>query len=150
MAEERTPRTNESRETENRPSDSWKPASVLPVPAPQDGYVFRWVRTSTLGQSDNTNVSQKFREGWVPVKAEDHPELEVMSDVGSRFAGNIEIGGLLLCKAPEEDMRQRQEYYQKMAAQQMESVDNSFMRENDPRMPLMNTERTSRTTFGRS
>jgi len=150
MAEQRTKRASEAREVEQRPSDSWKPASVLPTPDPQDGWVFRWIRTSTLGQSDNTNVSQKFREGWIPVKAEDHLELEVMSDVGSRFDGNIEVGGLLLCKAPEAEMQQRQEYFEQMAENQMESVDNSFMRENDPRMPVLQPERSSRTTFGRS
>jgi hypothetical protein len=37
-----------------------------------------------------------MREGWNHVKAEDYPELAVQSDVGSRFAGNIEVGGLLL------------------------------------------------------
>lgn len=149
MAQERTKRDAESRETENRPTDSWKPASVLPVPEAQDGWVFRWVRTSTLGQSDNTNVSQKFREGWIPVKSEDHPELQVMSDINSRFDGNIEVGGLLLCKAPADQMEQRNAYYQQVAEGQMESVDNSFLRENDPRMPVLNPERSTRTTFGR-
>ena len=38
---------------------------------------------------------------------------------------------------------------QQMAAQQMESVDNSFMRENDPRMPLLKPDRTTRTSFGK-
>jgi len=147
MAEERTKRAAEAREANQRPTDSWKPASVLPVPEPQDGWVFRWVRTSTLGQSDNTNVSQKLREGWIPVKAEDHPELQVMSDIGSRFEGNVEIGGLLLCKAPEKLMQQRQAHYQQGAETQMESVDSSFLRENDPRMPVLQPER--RTTFGR-
>jgi len=150
MAEQRTKRDAESREVEQRPSDSWIPASVLPNPAPQEGWVFRWVRTSTLGHADNTNVSQKFREGWVPVKAEDHPELEVMSDIDSRFKGNIEIGGLLLCKAPEAKVKQRQEYFERMAASQMESVDNNFLKQNDPRMPVLNPERSTRTTFGRS
>ena len=149
MANQRTPRSNESRETETRTSDSWTPASVLPVPAPKDGWAFRWIRTSVLGQPDNTNVSQKMREGWVPVKADDHPEMQVVSDLNSRFVGNIEVGGLLLCKAPQEEMDKRQEYYQKMAAQQMESVDNSFMRENDPRMPLLQPDRTTRTSFGK-
>ena len=149
MAEQRTKRASEAREVEQRPSDSWKPASVLPTPEPQDGWVFRWVRTSTLGKADNTNVSQKFREGWTPVRAEDHPELEVMSDIGSRFEGNIEIGGLLLCKASEAEMQKRQDYFQQMAENQMESVDNNFLRENDPRMPVLNPERSTRTTFGR-
>ena len=150
MAEQRKKRDAESREVEQRPSDSWMPASVLPTPDPQDGWVFRWVRTSTLGKADNTNVSQKFREGWVPVKSEDHPELEVMSDIGSRFEGNIEIGGLLLCKAPEDKVQQREEYFQNMAESQMESVDNNFLKQNDPRMPVLNPERSTRTTFGRS
>ena len=149
MAEERTNRDAESREVETRTSDSWIPASVLPTPAPQDGWVFRWVRTSTLGQSDATNVSQKFREGWVPVKQEDHPELEVMSDIDSRFKGNIEIGGLLLCKQPEAEAEKRKAYYEDVANNQMASVDNNFLKQNDPRMPVLKPDRSTRTTFGR-
>ena len=151
MATERTPRESETREEEQfRQDDSWNPASILPTPKPQDGWVFRWIRTSILGQSDNTNVSRSMREGWIPVKAEDHPELEIQSDFNSRFQGNVEVGGLLLCKAPEEKIRSRTEHFQRVSANQTESVDNNFMRENDPRMPLMKPERNTRTTFGRS
>jgi hypothetical protein len=150
MAEQRNKRDAESREVEQRPSDSWIPASVLPTPEPEDGWVFRWIRTSTLGHADNTNVSQKFREGWIPVKSEDKPEMNVMSDINSRFEGNIEIGGLLLCKAPEDKVQQREEYFQSMAESQMESVDNNFLKQNDPRMPVLQPERSTRTTFGRS
>jgi hypothetical protein len=62
---------------------------------------------------DNTNVSKRFREGWEPVRAEDHPELQIMSDHKSEWAqkGGIEVGGLLLCKAPEEQVDKRREYY---------------------------------------
>lgn len=149
MAEDRIKRTSQTRDAEQRPSDSWTPASILPTPEERDGFVFRWVRTSSLGNQDNTNVSKKFREGWVPVASEDHPELQVMSDVGSRFEGNIEIGGLLLCKCPKEIVEKREAYYQQRANGQMQAVDNNFLRENDPRMPLLNPERSSRTTFGR-
>ena len=150
MSEERTPRASETRQQEERPSDQWVPASILPDPDPQDGYVFRWVRTTVLGQPDNTHVSQMFREGWEPVKAEDQPELKLQSDLNSQFQGNIEVGGLLLCKCPEEKMKQRTEHFQKIAENQMESVDNNFLRENDPRMPMLNPERSTRTTFGRN
>lgn len=148
-AAERVPRSVDSREQETRPDDRWVPPSYLPTPNPQPGWVFRWVRTSSLGQSDNTNVSNKFRQGWVPVKASDVPEISVMSDVNSRFPENIEIGGLLLCKAPESEVKRRREYYEDMARQQMNAVDNNFMRENDPRMPLLSPERKTRTQFGR-
>ena len=146
---ERTPRSSDNREAEARASDSWVPPSYLPKPDPMDGWVFRWIRTSSLGHSDNTNVSNKFRQGWVPVRASDHPELAVMSDIESRFPENIEIGGLLLCKIPEEEALKRRKYYANMSAQQMEGVDHNYLRQNDPRMPLLNPERKSRTSFGR-
>ncbi|MBE16200.1 MAG: hypothetical protein CL867_08105 [Cytophagaceae bacterium] len=144
----RTPRSLETRSDNKRPTE-WKPPSVLPDPTPQKGWAFRWVRTSMTGQSDNTNVSMRFREGWEPVKAVDHPELSVIPDHESRFPGCVEVGGLLLCKAPEETAAARSQHYQQKAAQQMESVDQAYMRENDPRMPVLAPDRRSRTTFGR-
>lgn len=150
MAEERTPRDEDVREMEGRPSDDWMPSNNLPTPKDQDGWAFRWIRTSMVGKSDNTNVSKKFREGWVPVKAEDHPELNVMSDIDSRFDGCVEVGGLLLCKAPVEMVRRRQQYQAKRASDQMRAVDENMMREHDHRMPWLAPERSSRTSrFGR-
>ena len=147
--DERTDRSHDTREDFVREDDSWVPSSVLPTPDPKDGWIFRWIRTSTLGQSDNTNVSKKFREGWIAVKAEDHPELKVMPDINSQFNGNLEVGGLLLCKAPAEKMRARTKHYENVARRQMESVDSNYMRENDPRMPLLRPEKNTRTTFGK-
>ena len=89
--------------------------------------------THLLGEANPTNVSRKMREGWVPVKAVDHPELML---VGSDKTGNVEIGGLMLCKMSAEMARSRDEYYNQQAQNQMDSVDNHFMRNNDPRMPL--------------
>ena len=141
-----------TRELENRESGlrklAWAPPQVLPSPKEQPGWVFRWIRTSLMGTSDPTNTSSKFREGWEPCKAEDHPELMLQADPNSRFKGNVEIGGLLLCKAPEEMMKQRDDFYLKQATSQMDAVDNNFMRQNDARMPLFNEKRTT-TSFGR-
>ena len=145
---DRTPRDLETRDHEYRPT-SWKPPSILPDPKPEPGYVYRWVRPSMMNNADNTNVSKQLREGYVPVRAEDHPELMLYSNQDGRFKGNVEVGGLLLCKIPEHMAKQREAYYGNMAQQQMESVDNNLMRENDPRMPLLKPERSSRTTFGR-
>jgi hypothetical protein len=74
----------------------------------------------------------------------------LQSDINSQFEGNIEVGGLLLCKAPEELMAQRTQHYQSVAENQMASVDNNYLRESDPRMPMLNPERSTRTTFGRN
>jgi hypothetical protein len=69
-------------------------------------------------------------------------------DPNSRFKNNIEVGGLLLCKIPEEFMAQRGEYFAKKNRDQIESVDNNFMRENNPKMPLF-SERKSSSSFGK-
>lgn len=147
MAENRLARELETRETAQRPQN-WAPAQTLPTPNPIPGYAFRWVRTSIMGVFDPTNTSAKFREGWVPCKSEDHPEMQVYADPNSKFKGNIEIGGLLLCKIPQEFMDQRAKHYGQANTNQIESVDNNFMKTNDPRMPLF-AERKSSTTFGR-
>lgn len=147
MADKRTPRETETREAGSR-KKGWAPPSVLPEPNAEAGYRFRWVRTSSQGNLDNTNVSSKFRQGWEPVLASEHPEITALKDRNSQFQDNIEIGGLLLCKAPDEMVEERNAYYNQMAQNQVESVDNNFMRENDPRMPLMKPEKTTRVTFG--
>ena len=145
-ADERTPRETDSREAGER-EKSWEPPQVLPDPAPQGGWVFRWIRTSIMGNQDNVNASKRFREGWEPVRAEDHPEMMMASDRGSDYLGNIEVGGLLLCKTSEENYNARSEYFANLARQQHESVNHNFMREDDPRMPKLN-ESSTRVTFG--
>jgi hypothetical protein len=143
----RLARELQNRETSER-KRSWQPPQSLPTPVPQPGWVFRWIRISVMGQNDPSNTASKFREGWEPVRAIDHPELVSLGDTNSRYKDNIENGGLLLCKAPEEMVQQREEYYRNQANAQIEAVDNNFMRTEDKRMPLF-SERKSTTSFGR-
>lgn len=142
----RMPRELETRAQFTRP-EAWSPPDVLPMPIAQDGWTFRYVRTATMGQDDSGNVNRSFREGFEPVLAKDHPEIAIIADQNSKFKGNIEIGGLLLCKAPTEFMTQRAKYYKNQTQQQQRSVDNSLMKENDNRMPLFQ-ERKTKVTFG--
>ena len=140
-------RESETRATSERPQQ-WAPAELLPEPDKQAGYSYRWIRTSTLNQADPRNLSGKLREGWEPVGIEEQPKFQLLVDPNSRFKDNIEIGGLLLCKTPEEFVAQRNSHYQKQTANQMEAVDSSLMRQSDPRMPLFK-ESKSTTTFGK-
>ena len=68
--------------------------------------------------------------------------------IDNRFKDNIVVGGLMLCKAPEEMVAERNDYYKQQTAAQMQSVDNNLMRESDPRMPIFN-DRKSTVTFGK-
>ena len=146
MAENRIDRELKSREKTTRKKACTRP-EVLPSPNPEPGYEFRWIRVSSQGTTDATNVSSKLREGWEPVKASDHPEITLVTIENDRFKDNVVIGGLLLCKAPVELIEERTDYYKQQTRSQMESVDNNLMRENDPRMPLFH-ERKTKVTFG--
>ena len=126
-----------ARETEVRESEvkQWQPASLLPEFTKQDGWTYRWIRVSLMNEPDNMNVSSKMREGWEPVKHADHPEVILKADPNSNFKEGIEIGGLLLCKAPQELMDQRKAYMNEKTRQQTEAVDSQYMNQSDPRMP---------------
>lgn len=141
-------RDNETRESRKR-KVTWRPASMLPEPKQQKGYRFRWVRTGTIGTSDATNVSARLREGYEPVNAADYPEMKLISDERSRFPDKVEVGGLLLCKIPEEIAEAREEYMAQKAAAQVDSVDNHYMRESDGRSPLAKPQRVSKVKYGK-
>jgi hypothetical protein len=147
MADNRLDRDLNTREKVAR-KRSWAPPELLPTPKPEEGYTYHWVRISTRGEADPMNVSSKLREGWEPVKASDHPEVHVMTVEDERFKDNVVIGGLMLCKAPKEFVEDRNAYYLNQASAQINSVDNNFMRENDPRMPLF-SERKTTVSFGK-
>ena len=143
----RTAREADTRQVVMQRPEAWRPPEVLPSPDDRPGWKHRWVRTATMGTADPSNISSKLREGYEPCKAEDYPELMMHATTEGRFKGNIEVGGLLLCRIPEEFLKQRMDYYSSQNKAQMDSVDNNFLRESDPRMPLF-SEKKSKVSFG--
>ena len=147
MAENRIPREVDNRQLAERPK-AWTPPELLPEPDKQPGFAYRWIRVSMLNVADPRNLSMRMREGWEPVTLTEQPKFKLLADPNSQYKDNIEIGGLLLCKAPEEFVKQRMEYEANMTQSQDEAVDNSFMRQNDARMPLF-SEKKSTVSFGK-
>jgi hypothetical protein len=145
---ERTTREAKSRANTQR-RKPWAPPSKLDAPDAPIGFKHRWVRTALRGEDDLTNVHSKLREGWEPVRADEYP------DMGDRYpviqegknAGVIGVGGLMLCRIPEETVEERTEYYREQTRNQMKAVDENLMREQHPSMPIHN-DRKSRVTFG--
>ncbi len=137
----------ETREAAERPKQ-WRPAGLLPEPVKQEGYEYRWVRTSINGQSDDRNVLKARQEGWEAVSLEEQTDLQLLATQEGRYKGMIEIGGLLLMKTPKDFVEQRNAYVQQNTDNQMRAVDNTLMRQSDARMPIFN-ERKSTTTFGK-
>jgi len=142
----RTARELDDRLAAGRPT-SWQNPDSLPMPNERPGWKHRYIRISMMGTADPSNISSKLREGYEPVRAEEYPELMMHANTEGRFKGNVEIGGLLLCRIPEEFLKQRADFYNKQNKAQMDSVDNTFMKDSDPRMPLF-AEKRSKVTFG--
>ena len=109
MANNRLTRELDNRNTADRPKH-WMPPELLPEPDKQAGYAYRWIRVSMLNSADPRNVSAKLREGWEPVTIEEQPKFKMLASQDGPYKGNIEIGGLLLCKIPEEFVAQRAAY----------------------------------------
>jgi hypothetical protein len=146
QTQNRLKRELESRAATQRPTE-WRPPETLPSPDKRAGWTHRWIRTSMLGAADPSNISSKLREGYEPCKAEEYPELMMHATTEGRFKGNVEVGGLLLCRIPEEFLKQREAYYANQNKAQMDSVDNSFMKDNHPSMQKF-SERQTKVTFG--
>ena len=148
MANTKLARELDTREMAVRPTQ-WQQPELLPEPDKEPGFAYRWIRVSTLNTSDPRNLSAKMREGWEPVRLEEQPKFQLLADPNSRFKDNVEIGGLLLCKTPVEFVDQRNSHYAKQADAQMKAVENTLMRQNDPRMPLFNEGKVTIGSFGK-
>jgi hypothetical protein len=146
-SQNRMARELDSREVTFQRPEAWRAPETLPMPDERPGWTHRYVRISMMGQADASNISSKFREGYEPVKAEEYPELMMHATTEGRFKGGIEVGGLLLCRIPSEFLKQREAYYSSKNKAQMDSVDNTFLRESDPRMQKF-SERSTKVTFG--
>ena len=145
-SQKRLDRELDTRAVYARPTQ-WRAPETLPMPEHRPGWVHRYIRISMMGAADPSNISSKFREGYEPCKAAEYPELMMHETTEGRFKGNIEVGGLLLCRIPEEFLKQRDAYYAAQNKAQMDSVDNTFMKDNDPRMSKF-SERSSKVSFG--
>ena len=145
---DRKPREATSRAKTQR-RKPWAPQSKLEAPEAPAGFQHRWVRTALRGEDDKTNVHAKMREGWEPVRADEYPDLAENYPVieEGKNAGVIGVGGLMLCRIPEETVEERTDYYREQTRNQMKAVDENLMREQHPSMPI-HSDRQSRVTFG--
>ena len=142
-----TSRANQTRSKSERPK-VWDTPSSLDAPPAHDGFMNRWIRAEVIGFQDTKNVTERLREGYELVRAEevenasDYPVLE-----DGKYKGVIGVGGLLLAKVPEEIAKQRMDYMSNKHKDRSDAVENDLMKEQDSRMPI-NVERQSRVTFG--
>lgn len=150
----RTSREADSHDNNSR-RKSWVPKPKLDVPAPPEGFEYRWIRMSMLGQEDANNVSYRVREGWEFVQASELPadyHMPVYEDEKSRFSGVVYSEGLLLAKMPTEMVNQRREYYEGMSQKAQSALDNNIFNDakKDSRYVKYDSKRESGVSFGKN
>ena len=146
--EKRTSRASQTREKTSQ-KKVWTPPSALDAPPAPTGFRHRWVRAETLGFNDTKNVSQRLRQGYELVRADEYPDSDFPMVEDGKYSGVIGVGGLVLTRVPEEIAEQRAKYYAAQSAEQVEAMDNDLMKEQHSSMPI-NVDRQSRVTFGGS
>ena len=153
---EQVTNTRNSRDSETHDKQSrrqpWRPVRKLETPAPPEGYEYRWIRESMLGQEDRANVSRRLREGWELVRGTDLPaEFAFPTADSGRHAGYIYSEGLLLAKIPVETRNERNSYYEDQTALKKEALDNNVFNEarKDGRYVKYDVDRRSNVTFGK-
>ena len=146
---DRTPRSADTRAKKAR-RKPWQPPSMLDAPEAPPGYKHRWLRAEVRGHDDRANMSKRIREGFEPVRADEHPEFDSPTVDDGRHAGTIGVGGLVLAKVPEETVEERTQYFKQRSEEQIQGVDNDLLRDSNPKMPISkrDIQRNSKVEFG--
>ena len=108
--DKRTSRASQTREKTSQ-KKVWTPPSALDAPPAPTGFRHRWVRAETLGFNDTKNVSQRLRQGYELVRADEYPNSDFPMVEDGKYSGVIGVGGLVLTRVPEEIAEQRAKYY---------------------------------------
>ena len=142
----KTSRASQTRAKTEKPK-VWTPPSSLDAPPAPDGFHHRWIRAESMGFDDTKNMAGKLRSGYELVRADEYPgsNYPVMTD--GKYKGIIGVGGLLLARIPEEIVKSRDEYFNKITQDRDTAVEQDLMKEQHPSMPI-NAERQTRVTFG--
>ena len=117
-----TDRTSRSADTRAKKArrKTWQPPSMLDAPEAPEGYKHRWLRAEVRGHDDKANMAKRIREGFEPVRAEDHPEFDSPTVDDGKHAGIIGVGGLVLAKVPEETVEESTEYFARSSQEQLQ------------------------------
>ena len=142
----RTSRASQTREKTSH-KKVWTPPNSLDAPPAPKGFRHQWIRAETLGFNDTKNVAASLREGYELVRADEYPETDYPTSNDGKYAGVIQVGGLLLARIPEEIALQIEAYYDRQTQDKEEAINNDLMKERQAGMRFSNDSQ-SRVTFG--
>ena len=146
--EKKTSRASQTREKESH-KKVWAPPSSLDAPPAPTGFQHRWLRSESLGFNDSKNIQGRLRSGYELVRSDEYPDSAYPVVEDGKYKGVIGVGGLLLARIPNEIVKSREAYFNKMTQDKEDAIEQDLMKEEHQSMPI-NIERQSRVTFGGS
>lgn len=115
---------------------------VLPAPPESDeDVVYRWIRVNIGSDDDHQNVANSLNRGYEPVREGEIPNFHAPSIKHGAFTGVIGVQGMILCKVPRAYAEQRKRMVAAQADRLEQAVRNNWMRVQDSRMPITETNR---------
>jgi len=153
---ERMDTARNTRESETHDKEArrkpWRPVRKLETPPAPDGYEYRWIRESYLGQEDANNISYRLREGWEFVQGSELPKgFAFATKEKGRLAGVVHNEGLVLAKIPLETIQERRSHYEDATQKANEALDNNMFNDSakDGRYVKYDAKRETQVTFGK-
>lgn len=141
--------TRSSRKSQDRPK-VWTPPNKLETPPPPEGKVYRWVRYSASGDLDDSNVYERYRQGYRPVMRSELDGWtgdELREGRGDHAPeGTVKQGDLILMEVDEDIANQRNDYYTKQTRAMQRAVDQELESMNSPNMPIIRDHSTQVST----
>jgi hypothetical protein len=129
----------------------WEPTRRLDIPEEhkQKDMEYIWVRHELLNNPDDSNVHERLREGYEPVKP-DELGLDYHADVMSagKHAGTVRAGDLILMKNTKELVAQKQAYYDKQTERMGHAYSKEYQNAGTSSMPTQDESKTSVTKGG--
>tara|TARA_R110000824_G_scaffold125705_3_gene284922 strand:+ start:289 stop:765 length:477 start_codon:yes stop_codon:yes gene_type:complete len=129
----------------------WEPTSRLDIPKEhkQKGMEYIWVRHELLNNPDDSNVHERLREGYEPVKP-DELGLDYHADVMSagKHAGTVRAGDLILMKNSKDIVAQKQAYYDNQTERMGQAYSREYQNAGTSAMPTQDESKTTVTKGG--
>ena len=124
----------------------WEPLKRLEIPESRKeaDMEYIWVRHELLNNPDDSNVHERLREGYEPVKP-DELGIDYHADVmtSGKHAGTVRAGDLILMKNTEEFVAEKQAYYDKQTERMGQAYSKEYQNAGSSAMPTQDESTSS-------
>lgn len=125
----------------------FREAKRLDAPPPRPGFVQRWVTYRIGSAEDEENFDSMLEEGWRPVRRTAVKRVHELAFSSNGPRGQYYVKrGLILMELPEELKVQRDRHFRMLNKRQNDGVDKNMFKVNNRVMPLLQPERSTRST----